>query len=833
MISTKKNILGLEAPTSSSQEQPMEHATKYNKETYSLSTFLKQFKVEKGEDFTHTCIGPPFGSYYIPNNDLNTFFKLYTRDFNNQIPIHITERHKAFSPILIDIDFKQNTSDRIYDQDYIIKFLQTLVYVLKDYIKYEQLNCYVLEKNEPRVCSSGGFKDGFHIVIPDIITSPIIQYEIRNIILSKYYEAIKIHGATNQIDDIYDKSVIEKNNWLIYGSQKPDDLFSWKVSYIYQFNNTIISAIKVENDHSKYIKLLSIRYNIIEESRYTEAGKQFIKNENKSINTSIAHSNNNNDEIEALINILDISRADHYDLWIKLGWCLHNIDYTLLYKWIEFSKKSNKYKNGECEKIWKDMKNEGLNIGTLHKWAKEDAPMSYIELMIKYKNSDNLVSIDDIRKSVVTYNYEYVKNVFEKKHFKIMDPISYIESNNNDILRNTQTIKEAYRNLYCKFNKNEESVKFIDKWLDDRNIKTFTNFDFCPSPLLCPKNVYNMWKGFYIDHIIEESSNHIQPFIDHLNILVGNKGLDYFIKWLAQLIQQPGKLIGIALIFLSEEGAGKNIFWDLFSEMIGKEYYYETANPERDLFGRFCNGRKHKLIIDLDEANSKDTFTNSELLKNMITSTHFNYEQKGINPVELKNFARLVFTTNNILCAKINDNTRRYVVYETSNKMIGNTKYFNEFASYMNDTKNQKAIMEYLRSIDITDVNWIKDRPITETYEALKSLSIDPILKYFAYLVEKNFNKNEVIITTHDLHNDFIAFLRDHLKMKEESINVITMRILSCQINNKYCNSEVLVTGIDRKLNIGKKKLNGFVMNLIHLKSYLESKGFIINLCQL
>jgi hypothetical protein len=217
----------------------------------------------------------------------------------------------------------------------------------------------------------------------------------------------------------------------------------------------------------------------------------------------------------------------------------------------------------------------------------------------------------------------------------------------------------------------------------------------------------------------------------------------------------------------------------------------------------------------------------------MITSTYFNYEQKGISPVALKNFARLVFTTNNILCAKINDNTRRYVVYETSNKMIGNTKYFTEFASYMNNTKNQKAIMEYLRSIDITDINWITDRPITETYEALKSLSIDPILKYFSYLVEKNFNKKELIITTHELHNDFITFIKDHLKMKEEAINVITMRIFSCQINNKYCNSEVLITGIDRKLNIGKKKLNGFTIELTHLKVYLESKGFNINLCQL
>jgi len=440
------------------------------------------------------------------------------------------------------------------------------------------------------------------------------------------------------------------------------------------------------------------------------------------------------------------------------------------------------------------------------------------------------VLLEDIWYSEITYDYKYVKTIFEKTNFKIMNPISYIEVSNNksDIIRNKKALKEVYNNLYCKVNKNEKNMKFIDIWLDDRDIKTFASVDFCPYPIKCNNNVYNMWKGFKIDKDKSESSKNIQPFINHLKILCNDNGLDYLIKWLAQLIQQPGTLIGIALIFLSEEGAGKNIFWDYFSEIIGKEYYYETADPVKDLFGRFCNGRKHKLIIDLDEANSKDTFTNSEILKNIITSTHFNYEQKGVDPIELQNFARIIFTTNNILCAKINDNTRRYVIYETSNKMIGNSKYFNEFADYMSNVRNQKAIIEYLRSIDIENVNWIKDRPITETYEALKSVSIDPILKFFANFIEKNFHKKERIITTNELYNDFILFLRDHLKMKEEVINVFTMRILSCQINNKYCNSDSITTGIIRKLNIGKLKQNGFNINLTNLKTYLENKGLCI-----
>ena len=842
---TTINKLASEAATLDPNEQINVPSTNYNIITNSLSAFLAKFKVESGQDFTHTSLGPPYGSYYISNIYIDNFFDLYTRAFKNNIPLHITERHKAFSPILIDLDFKQNTSNRIYDINYIQTFINTLLKILKDFIIYDSLHIYVLEKGKPRKCSSG-YKDGIHIVIPDVITCPAIQYEIRNIMISEYSDIITLNEVTNNVEDIYDKSVIQKNNWFLYGSRKPDEEFSWKVTHIYEFDSKSIKEIDVDANadaEEKYIKLLSIRYNVNEENRYSDLGKKIIKYSEKTVSYSIAPSvtasnitnKNELDVVYELINILDKSRADSYDTWSKVGWCLHNIDEYLLPKWIEFSKQSTNYNTGECEKLWDRMKDSGLGIGTLHMWAKQDANQSYIEIMSRLKNKNDLVLLEDIWRSTITYDYKYVKIIFEKTHFKIMNPISYIEvsTDNSDIIRNKLALKEVYNNLYCKLNKDEKNMRFIDIWLADRDIKTFSSVDFCPLPLKCKDNVYNMWKGFKIDKDESESSKDIEPFINHLKILSGDNGLDYLIKWLAQLIQQPGKLIGIALIFLSEEGAGKNIFWDYFSEIIGKEYYYETADPVKDLFGRFCNGRKHKLIIDLDEANSKDTFSNSEVLKNMITSTHFNYEQKGINPIELQNFARIIFTTNNILCAKINDSTRRYVIYETSNKMIGNSKYFKDFADYMNDVRNQKAIIEYLRSIDIENINWIKDRPITETYEALKSVTIDPILKFFANFVEKNFYKKDIIITTNELYNDFILFIRDQLKMKEEVINVFTMRILSCQINKKYCNSDLITTGINRKLNIGKNCQKGFLITFDVLKTYLETKGLTINLYQL
>ena len=69
--------------------------------------------------------------------------------------------------------------------------------------------------------------------------------------------------------------------------------------------------------------------------------------------------------------------AHGYNTWIRVGWALHNVDKSLLDKWIEFSKKSKKFKNGECESLWKSMRDEGFTIRTLMMWAKDDSPDEY------------------------------------------------------------------------------------------------------------------------------------------------------------------------------------------------------------------------------------------------------------------------------------------------------------------------------------------------------------------------------------------------------------------------------------------------------------------------
>jgi P4 family phage/plasmid primase-like protien len=65
--------------------------------------------------------------------------------------------------------------------------------------------------------------------------------------------------------------------------------------------------------------------------------------------------------------------ADDYDIWIVAGQALHSLDESLLDVWEDWSKQSDKYRPGECQRRWKSFsKMGGRGIGSLIHLAKEN-----------------------------------------------------------------------------------------------------------------------------------------------------------------------------------------------------------------------------------------------------------------------------------------------------------------------------------------------------------------------------------------------------------------------------------------------------------------------------
>lgn len=398
-----------------------------------LHTFLEKFRINKSESkqikSTHISMGKYMGSFNIPDDKLNEFNKLYKRVIKTNIIPNILESHLEQGPIIIDIDLKYTIKSDLHSRIYTTSDIKNILEIYNKvictflYINPDDLNIYISEKSTPKiilvndVSGSTTYKDGLHIIYPDICVNNRVQFFFRELVVNRILEDnLLTHlNLDNTIDDVFDKAIIERNNWLLYGSCKdsnPDNLY--KLTKIYDYNlleqepeeNDLISYLSIRKfksveDNTEYVNDMSF-----EKINYLY-GELIGKNPNKkplAMNSDIKRA-------KILLGMLNESRAKNYSDWIEIGFCLHNIDdYLLLDEWIEFSKKSlSTYKAGECEKLWNNFKYEGLTIRSLYRWAKEDNPDAYSDFLLD--DLDDIIkgSLDISSYSVARVFYEFNK----------------------------------------------------------------------------------------------------------------------------------------------------------------------------------------------------------------------------------------------------------------------------------------------------------------------------------------------------------------------------------------------------------------------------------------
>lgn len=78
-----------------------------------------------------------------------------------------------------------------------------------------------------------------------------------------------------------------------------------------------------------------------------------------------------------LMEMLSDNRVEDYNEWMNVGWTLFNIGQgcdKALQMWVDFSRRSSKFKDGECERAWDKMELRGKTIGSLLTLAKHDNP---------------------------------------------------------------------------------------------------------------------------------------------------------------------------------------------------------------------------------------------------------------------------------------------------------------------------------------------------------------------------------------------------------------------------------------------------------------------------
>ena len=252
-----------------------------------LYLFLRQFPSDgRGQKFTHTSIGKPTGSYNIPLSKLEEFYNLYTKTvFVDKVPVHLTEgiRDCTYTPVKIDIDFRYygKTLERKYTTDDILEICKKYMTHLEEYLsepEKEEREFFISEKPSPifdldkkgekKTNSEGLFriKDGVHIMAPRLITNVYVQQEVRNKVYKNVGDILDKHKFDNSYSDIFDRLVIDTNNWQMYGSCKPgkSTYLLKKLVRVYPNKTENVSINKYKNH--ELVTLLSVRNRDGEES---------------------------------------------------------------------------------------------------------------------------------------------------------------------------------------------------------------------------------------------------------------------------------------------------------------------------------------------------------------------------------------------------------------------------------------------------------------------------------------------------------------------------------------------------------------------------------------
>ena len=428
-----------------------------------LYQFMKKYKNEskkktgKNLPWTHAMTYEPYGAYFIDDEMYGKFLKLYEDAIVAGYKPHITEKHKEFGPIVIDLDFVQakENNKRYYTPLTIVNIIRLYNLVIKKYLNISNTNldAYVSEKKEPTL-RKNEYHDGIHIVYPYICTKPSLQMVMRDEFLkmAEEYKIFKKIPLVNTLDDVFDKNVIYHTGWMLYGSRKNTASQVYYVTHIYNTaNGKIFDTLVPGEDINKrsyikhFIDVLSCRRYFNEnemtpladgidplevDMKINKLKDKLVENTNKKehINTLMGEDINfikavSEDllvEAKNLVKLFTKERSSSYYSWYQVGKCLHNIDYRLLGDWIEFSKKCpEKFKKGECEALWKKMKSSNYTMATLHYFASKDNPKKYLKMKEEKLNKlikDGMEASHNTIAKLLMEKYKFIYRCASIKH---------------------------------------------------------------------------------------------------------------------------------------------------------------------------------------------------------------------------------------------------------------------------------------------------------------------------------------------------------------------------------------------------------------------------------
>jgi hypothetical protein len=164
--------------------------------------------------------------------------------------------------------------------------------------------------------------------------------------------------------------------------------------------------------------------------------------------------------------------------------------------------------------------------------------------------------------------------------------------------------------------------------------------------------------------------------------------------------------------------------------------YFETSQPERDVWGNFNPLMASSLLVVLSECDKRNAFGSENKIKALITDPEMTINDKGIKPFVIQSFHRFITPTNSFDPVKLEEEERRNMIIKMSDEFKKNWEYFKKFADTWDNDAACLSLYSYLMRRDISEWNrWVI--PHTEYHKQLVEFNRNPLDEFFEWFVAR------------------------------------------------------------------------------------------------
>ena len=340
---------------------------------------------------------------------------------------------------------------------------------------------------------------------------------------------------------------------------------------------------------------------------------------------------------------------------------------------------------------------------------------------------------------VLVKSYDSMNNTVDEVDFIRRDKIGLIQA-----YEKLQFIKPAPPSTDpTKKPKKQKPVIIFAVWIAHMDSRTRDRVVFDPRDQWVDNGTtFNTWRGFAITQADAEAyvddAESYKPWYDHiLNVWCdGNvEHARYCVAYFASMLQNPGIKIHHNISLYSLEGVGKGLPCEIFGAIMGSTHYFQTDNLER-LLGNFTSktSAQHMFVV-LNEVVFVADHRMQSRIKALSTERKKDYTLKGVDSVEVENYANYLYATNNNRTLKIDPSNRRNVMLHC--KGSHDEAYFKRLGAVP-----PIALAKFLYSFDISGVNF-KQMPHTDYERMQKTISMESPHRWYAEcLARKRFSAN-------------------------------------------------------------------------------------------